>query len=396
VNGNYAMGGYSLYQYKTNYLQNYYFGLRRYPYTTDMSRNPLTFRDIDPAQADYCSSDAPFNPGYFDLCNARDANEVHNIGEVWCVMLWEARANLINKYGWATGNQLILQLVTDAMNLTPPRPNFIQARNAILQADLVDTGGANTNELWAAFAKRGLGAAATAPTSTTVTGVHEAFDLPGLPPVITVQPISRFAQVGTNLRFSVTATGTMSFTYQWLKDDVPIANGPGIGNATNSTLTISNVFEGDAGRYSVSITNEFGSALSSYATLTVFLLDHFTWAPVPSPQSVGVPTVVTIEARSASNSIVTNFNGTVALSAATGGLTTNTILPSPVHSSIASGNWTLGYAFTPNTNLTVTDVRHYFGTKVSIWTDAGVLLAAQEVTSARTSWVTTPLPHPCN
>src|SRR5262249_29501614 len=106
------------------------------------------------------------------------ADEVHNQGEVWCVTLWQARANLIDKLGFAVGNQLILQLVTDGMKLSPPNPNFLQARDAILMADRVDTGGANFNELWAAFAKRGLGFSATSPSSSTTVGVHEAFDIP--------------------------------------------------------------------------------------------------------------------------------------------------------------------------------------------------------------------------
>jgi len=36
-------------------------------------------------------------------------------------------------------------------------------------------------------------------------------------------------------------------------------------------------------------------------------------------------------------------------------------------------------------------VRHYFGTKVSIWSDAGTLLASQNVTSAPGAWTETPL-----
>ncbi|MCX6928242.1 MAG: M36 family metallopeptidase, partial [Verrucomicrobia bacterium] len=179
VNGNYAAGAYASYKIGgASDLQNYYFGIRRYPYTTDMARNPLTFKDIDPAQADYCSSAAPYHTAMFGTCSAANASEVHNEGEVWCVTLWDARANLINKYGWAVGNQLILQLVTDGMKLTPMRPNFLQARDAIILADLVDTGGANRNELWAAFAKRGMGFSATSPASTTASGVHESFDLP--------------------------------------------------------------------------------------------------------------------------------------------------------------------------------------------------------------------------
>ena len=50
--------------------------------------------------------------------------EVHNLGEVWCSALWEVRANLIAKYGFAAGNQLALQLVTDGMKLSPVDPSF--------------------------------------------------------------------------------------------------------------------------------------------------------------------------------------------------------------------------------------------------------------------------------
>jgi hypothetical protein len=179
VNGNYACGAYASYQIGgAGDTENYYFGIRRYPYSTDMSKNPLTFKDIDPAQADYCSSGAPYHTGMFGACSATLANEVHNEGEVWCVTLWDARANLINKYGWAMGNQLILQLVTDGMKLTPAHPNFLQARDAILQADLVDNTGTNLRELWAAFAKRGMGFSAASPASSTTTGIQESFDLP--------------------------------------------------------------------------------------------------------------------------------------------------------------------------------------------------------------------------
>ena len=100
------------------------------------------------------------------------------MGEVWCVTLWDARANLINKLGAAAGNQMILQLVTDGMKLSPPNPTFLQARDAIIQADLVNNAGANRNELWAAFAKRGMGAGATVPESSTTTGVVESFNFP--------------------------------------------------------------------------------------------------------------------------------------------------------------------------------------------------------------------------
>ncbi len=173
-NGNYAVGAYVSFQL-FGLDQNYYFGIRHYPCTTDMGKNPFTFKDIDRAQIS-SHSGVPVSPIY--PFNTREADEVHHQGEVWCVVLWEARANLIAKYGGA-GNQLMLQLVTDGMKLCPANPNFLQARDAIFLADQVNNGGANFAELWRAFAKRGMGVSATSPDSSTTSGVHEAFDVPG-------------------------------------------------------------------------------------------------------------------------------------------------------------------------------------------------------------------------
>jgi uncharacterized repeat protein (TIGR01451 family) len=128
---------------------------------------------------------------------------------------------------------------------------------------------------------------------------------------------------------------------------------------------------------------------------TIGQITHFVWSTIPSPQSNGVPFGVTITAQDYLNGTATNFTGTVALSyAGSGGLATNTILPAPVYANTLSGDWTLGYAFTPSTNITVTHVRSYFGTKVSIWTDGGTLLASQNVTNVPGTWVETPLTTP--
>jgi uncharacterized repeat protein (TIGR01451 family) len=156
--------------------ENYYFGIRRYPYSTDLGRNPLTFKDIDPRQISPHTA-VPMNP-IFGGFNPLDAPEVHSQGEVWCSILWEARARLIRRYGYSAGNQLVLQLVTDGMKLSPPNPSFTQARDAIILADQVNNQGANYGDLWRAFAKRGLGFSAFAPDSNGTVGVVEAFDLP--------------------------------------------------------------------------------------------------------------------------------------------------------------------------------------------------------------------------
>jgi len=171
----YASGGYVTYLFY-GLDQNYYYGIRRYPYSTDVSKNPLTFKDIDPTQA-LAHKGVPLSP-LFSPFDPRSADEVHNQGEVWCVTLWEMHANLVHKYGWAIGNELTLQLATDGMKLTPGLPNFLQARDAILLADAIDNGGANANEIWNAFAKRGMGYSATSPDGSTTVGLHEAYDVP--------------------------------------------------------------------------------------------------------------------------------------------------------------------------------------------------------------------------
>ncbi len=230
VNGTFAAAAYSSYMLAgAGDTQNYYFGLRRYPYSTDLAKNPLTYKDIDSAQADYCNSGAPYHSAMFGTCNPDRAGEVHSVGEAWCSMLWEARANLIQKWGWAIGNQLTLQLVTDGMRLSPPQPNFIDARDAILQADEVNNAGANQGELWAAFAKRGLGFSATSPVHST-RGVQEAFDLPDDLRITPVKPFVSSGPVGGPFdhlvqTFSLTnhGTNTLSWTLSndtsWLTAD---------------------------------------------------------------------------------------------------------------------------------------------------------------------------------
>ncbi len=185
----YPMSGYSL-QLLSGMTTNYYFGIRRYPYGTDINKSPLTFRDIDPTQA-VAHSGIPLSPRY--LASNSNPTSVHAQGEVWCNALWEVRRNLVVKHDFPTGNTLALQLVTDGMKLAPVNPNFLQARDGIIQADLVNNAGVNSRELWAAFAKRGMGASATSPSSSTTTGLVETFDTPGN---LAVSPVDAFEALG--------------------------------------------------------------------------------------------------------------------------------------------------------------------------------------------------------
>ena len=241
VNGTYAMAGYSTHQY-SGLLQNYYYGIRRYPYSTDMMKNPLTFRDIDPSQAS-AHSGVPINPAF----GAGGADEVHNQGEVWCIALWEARANLITKYGWTNGNQLMLQLVTDGMKLSPVNPTFLQARDAIILADDINNDGTNYLDLWAAFAKRGMGASATSPSSSTTAGVQEAFDLPDDLKITPNDGFVSSGQVGgpfnvTSITYTLQNVGSNALSWtvtplvNWLS--VNAAGGP-LATGAITTVTVS-------------------------------------------------------------------------------------------------------------------------------------------------------------
>ncbi len=153
--------------------ENYYYGLRRYSYSTDMLKNPLTFKDIDPDKIDL-HPNVPYNP---TAGATQDATQVHFQGTVWCTILWELRANLVMKHGITVGNERAMFLVTEGMKLGPANPNFVQSRDGIIQAALVNHP-ADLGEVWSAFAKRGLGHGATAPASSSTAGVNESYKVP--------------------------------------------------------------------------------------------------------------------------------------------------------------------------------------------------------------------------
>ncbi|MDQ6813910.1 MAG: M36 family metallopeptidase, partial [Bacteroidota bacterium] len=154
-------------------------GIREFPYTTDMTKNPATF-------------------GYV---KRPDYSETHSVGFVWCTMLYEMMQGFIDKYGMndnvyeganpitgpdgknmppssAKGNNIATRLVIEAMKLQQTSPTFIQERDAILKADsLLYSGRDVCDVIWKAFAKRGLGFSAVSGTNALGDEV-EAFDVP--------------------------------------------------------------------------------------------------------------------------------------------------------------------------------------------------------------------------
>ena len=76
-------------------------------------------------------------------------------------MLFEMRARMIARLGWAIGNDRALQIVTDGMKLDPVNPTIIQARDSIIAADNAGFGGTDVVDIRNGFATRGTGAGAT-------------------------------------------------------------------------------------------------------------------------------------------------------------------------------------------------------------------------------------------
>jgi hypothetical protein len=128
-------------------------GIRPFPYSTDMRVNPQTYGDL-----------------------AEGTLSVpHGTGSVWATAIWEMhwalvngvrelkiagggfRENLYDLSEPLAGNQVALRLVMDGLKLQKCLPTFLDARDAILQADQQDFGGVHTCAIWWAFAKRGMG-----------------------------------------------------------------------------------------------------------------------------------------------------------------------------------------------------------------------------------------------
>ncbi|MCE7926014.1 MAG: T9SS C-terminal target domain-containing protein [Haliscomenobacteraceae bacterium CHB4] len=163
-------------------------GFRRYPYSTDMNVNPLTYGDVAPN------------------------TEVHDMGEVWASLLWEMYWALVEKYGWTPdpfdtsgGNYKAIRLVFEGLKNNPCDPGFVDGRNAILAADSALYNGENACLIWAAFAKRGLGYSADQGSPYDAGDQREAFDVPPVcaNKIIIEKSVTGFIQPGDDIAVSI-------------------------------------------------------------------------------------------------------------------------------------------------------------------------------------------------
>ncbi|KAH9263165.1 hypothetical protein BASA83_013489 [Batrachochytrium salamandrivorans] len=117
-------------------------GIRKYPYTTNMRFNPLTYKD------------------------AVGEKQRHALGEIWATMLLEVYWSLVDAYGFSAnlhdatqkqGNIIFLQLLVGTMMIQPCNPTFESAYDAMLAADYAYYGGIHKHLIRKGFSKRGLG-----------------------------------------------------------------------------------------------------------------------------------------------------------------------------------------------------------------------------------------------
>ncbi|HEV2693591.1 MAG TPA: immunoglobulin domain-containing protein, partial [Verrucomicrobiae bacterium] len=85
----------------------------------------------------------------------------------------------------------------------------------------------------------------------------------GIPPVFTQSPTDKAVYAGSTARFSAVATGTAPLLYQWYLGASPLSNGGRIVGANTANLIITNVNSGDAGAYTVIVSNSTATATAT-------------------------------------------------------------------------------------------------------------------------------------
>lgn len=234
-NANYS-GVYSLAGYVTSGGGNngYYFGIRRVPYSTDLTKNPLTFKHI--------SNGVPITGATISFgADGSNNAEVHNTGEVWTTMLWECYASLLRdtigpnpRLTFTEAQDRMKDYLVAAYKLTPNSPTFLEARDAVLAAAFAND--PTDFVLFAkAFAKRGAGIRAVSPdrfSTTNSPGLVESFATGNDIEFINASITDGFNGCDRDGVLDNGETGILSVTVK--------NTGTGALNATTATITTTN------------------------------------------------------------------------------------------------------------------------------------------------------------
>jgi hypothetical protein len=211
-----------------------YFGDRRYPYSVNLEKNPLTFKYI--ADGEALPTDIPTNA--YGLNNA----EVHNAGEVWASMLFEGYVLLLKeskatnpRYTFDEARRRMQDYVVAGMKLAPADPTFTEQRDAILAAALA-ADEKDAMLLAQGFAKRGAGSCAVSPAreSEDNSGVVESFEVTPALSIVSVKLEMGANQCDGDTALDAHETGTLT---------VEITN-TGVVPLGKGELSVASVFPG--------------------------------------------------------------------------------------------------------------------------------------------------------
>jgi extracellular elastinolytic metalloproteinase len=272
-------------------------GIRNFPYSTNLAINPLTYGDVGTGTI---------------------GTEVHNIGEVWCMAIWEMTWAIIqqqnaintNLYNFTPttpgGNSIALKLVIEGMKLQPCSPGFIDARDGILAADRSLYNGVHACAIWTAFAKRGMGYGASQGSSNSATDQTASSTMPPAPP-ITTQPLDVSVANGGTANFTVASSLTTNVIYTW---QVSTNGGTTWNNVTPAVITPTLSLTGvtcamNGYKYRSVLSIGCASTTSAVVTLTV----------------TGCSTAPAISSQPVSTSVCAGANATFTVAASGGTLT---------------------------------------------------------------------------
>jgi hypothetical protein len=105
---------------------------------------------------------------------------------------------------------------------------------------------------------------------TTIGWMAESLlSVPSTAPSILQQPSNQAVSEGGTASFSIAASGTSPLAYQWQKNTVKLSDGGHYSGCTTATLSVSGAASSDAASYRCVVTNAYGNATSSVATLTI-------------------------------------------------------------------------------------------------------------------------------
>jgi hypothetical protein len=191
-----------------------------------------------------------------------------------------------------------------------------------------------------------------------------------------------------NISVLVDYTGVTTYDVYFGTNSVPSASF--LGSTTNTSWDLPPLRAGTTYYWQVATrqgTEQVKGPVWRFATAPVGSLDHFRWTVPASAQVPGQPFAVTLRAEDSANNAVTNLNGNVALAGVLGPTNALSLLNAAGPMAFAAfDRSTVGYAFTPASDLLVKSLRSYSTGKVSLWDSNGVLLATEFISGAPNAW----------